>query len=161
MEKFREMRRNGKQTSEEEAYEVLKKCNHIILSTKLENGYPYSVPLNHVYEDGRIYFHCALEGQKADAFKYDDKVCISAVEKGEIIPEKFSTSFTSITAFGRISPVEDEEERMKGLTALIKRFSPEYYESGMKYIEKMKHKTALYAVDIEHITGKSSVKMYS
>ena len=161
MENFRKMRRNGKQLSEQDAYKVLKKCNYIILSTKLENGYPYSVPLNHVYENGRIYFHCALEGQKVDAFRYDDKVCISAVEKGDIIPEKFSTAFTSITAFGRISLVEDEEERMTGFTSLIKRFSPEFYESGIKYIEKLKHKTALYAVDIEHITGKSSIKMYS
>ena len=161
MKDFREMRRGDKQLEEKEAYEVLKKCDHMILATKLENGYPYSLPLNHVYEDGRLYFHCALEGQKVDAFKYDDKVCISAVEKGEILPEKFSTGFTSVTAFGRISLVEDEDERMKGFTALIKRFSPDYYESGMKYIEKLQHKTALYAIDIEHITGKSSVKMHS
>lgn len=125
MKSFREMRRNEKQLEENEAYEVLKKCSHMILAVKLENGYPYSLPLNHVYEDGKIYFHCALEGQKVDAFKYDDKVCISAVEKDEIIPEKFTSRFISVTAFGKISLVEDEDERMKGFTALIKRFSPD------------------------------------
>ena len=161
MENFREMRRKEKQLSEAEAYEVLKKCSHMILSTKLENGYPYSVPLNHVFEEGRIYFHCALEGQKIDAFRYDNKVCISAVEKGEIIPEKFTTKFTSVTAFGKVSPVEDSDERMKGFTAIIRKFSPGFYEKGMEYIKKMEHKTAIYAVDIEHITGKSSVRMHS
>ncbi len=161
MNSFREMRRKEKQLYENEAYEVLKKCNHMILATKLENGYPYSLPLNHVYEDGKIYFHCALEGQKVDAFKYDDKVCISAVEKGDILPDKFSTLFISVTAFGRISLIEDEDERLKGFTAIIKRFSPANFESGLKYIEKLQHKTALYAIDIEHITGKSSVKKNS
>ena len=161
MKDFREMKRKDKQTSEHEAYEILAGCDHIILSTKLENGYPYSVPLNHVYENGRIYFHCAIEGQKADAFKYDDKVCISAVGLGEILPEKFSTRFTSVTVFGKISLVKNEEERIKGFTAIIKRFSPGYIESGIEYIEKLKHKTALYAVEIEHITGKSSIKHHS
>ena len=161
MEKFREMRRKEKQLTEEEAYEVLGKCSHMVLSTRLENGYPYSIPLNHVLKEGRIYFHCAMEGQKIDAFNLNNKVCISAVEKGEILPEKFSTLFTSVTVFGKISLVEDENERITGLTALIEKFSPSFYESGLKYIEKLKYKTALYAVDIEHITGKSSVKMHS
>lgn len=158
---FREMRRNDKQLSNEESFEILKNSTHMILSTKLENNYPYSIPLNHVYEDGKLYFHCAMEGQKVDAFKLDDKVCISIVIKEEILPEKFTTVFTSVTAFGKISPVTDEEERTRGLTALIKKFSPDFYESGIKYIEKLRNKTLLYAVEIEHITGKSNAKQHS
>ena len=161
MENFREMRRKEKQLAEKEAYEVLEKCSYMVLSTRLENGYPYSIPLNHVLKEGKIYFHCAIEGQKTEAFNLDNKVCISAVEKGEILEEKFTTLFTSVTVFGKISLVEDENERIKGLTALIEKFSPSFYESGIKHIEKLKHKTALYAVDIEYISGKSSAKIHS
>ncbi len=161
MKEFGEMKKSNKLMEEKDTYDALKKCTHITVSTKLENGYPYSIPVNHVYEDGKIYFHCAHEGLKVDAFKLDDKVCISAVETEEILASKFSTAFRSVTAFGKVSLVSDEEERIKALTALIKRFSPDFYDEGIKYIEKLKDKTALYSVKIKHITGKSSINYHS
>ena len=34
-----------------------------------EDGYAYGVPLNYVYVDNSIYFHCAKEGHKLDNIK--------------------------------------------------------------------------------------------
>ncbi len=157
MTEFRKMRRGEKEVSEETAYGILRNCSYITLSVKLENGFPYAVPLNHVYEENRVYFHCAIEGEKTDAFKYDSRVCFSAVDMSHTVPEKFTTSFRSITAFGNVNRVEGDE-KVRALTYLIRRFSPDFYENGLKYIEKMKDKTAVYAVDIEHITGKESIR---
>lgn len=158
MPEFREMRRKEKQISEKEAADILESTEWMNLSTVLENGYPYSVPLNHVVMDGKVYFHSALEGQKADAFRKENRVCISIVQSSEIVPDKYSTNFRSITAFGKISFVEDDAEKRAALTALISKFSPGFEAGGPAYIEKLFERTAVYCITIEHITGKMSKK---
>ena len=53
---FRKMRRFKQQLTDEECIEVLKNEPRGILSMLDENGYPYGIPLNHLYceEDGKI-----------------------------------------------------------------------------------------------------------
>ncbi len=41
-----------------------------------DGQYPYVVPMNFGYRDGRIYFHCAAEGRKIDILQKNDRVCI-------------------------------------------------------------------------------------
>ena len=50
--------------------------------------------------------------------------------------------------------VEDEDEKKKGLEALIKKLSPEYIESGMKYIDKSASQTYVLKMEITEMTGK-------
>ncbi|NLB53024.1 MAG: hypothetical protein GX808_08820 [Syntrophomonadaceae bacterium] len=57
-----------------EAIELLKAGEYGVLSSVSENGYAYGVPLNYVYFDNSIYFHCAAEGRKLDDIKKNDKV---------------------------------------------------------------------------------------
>ncbi len=158
MPEFREMRRREKLMSEKEAIDILENTKWMNLSTVLENGYPYSVPLNHVLLDGKVYFHSAMEGQKVDAFRKENRVCISIVQSSEIVPAKYSTNFRSITAFGKISFVENDVEKRAALTALIEKFSPGFKDGGPAYIEKLFDRTAVYCISIEHITGKISKK---
>ena len=151
------MRKSKRQMSESAAYKLLRSCDYMTLSTTLENGYPYCIPLNYVLDNNKVYFHCAMEGQKNDSFKNNSKVCISVVEKSTIIAKKYTTAFSSVTAFGKIYPVEDIKEKEESLISLIKKFSPEFYDKGVEYVKKAQEKTAVYAIEIEHITGKSSL----
>ena len=155
---FREMRRKEKQISEEDAVKMLADAPYLTLSVALADGYPYNIPLNHVYAGGKIYFHSAKEGQKVDAFKEQSRVCLSVVDECEIAADRFSTNFRSAVAFGRISAVEDITEKRSALSEIIKKFSPGFIESGNAYIDKLFDKTAVYRVDIDHITGKQSRK---
>jgi len=45
------------------------------MATTGADGYPYITPLNYVYFNGSIYFHCARAGEKLDNIKRDNKVC--------------------------------------------------------------------------------------
>ena len=63
---FRPMRRFKQETSQEECFAILEKAPRGILSVLGDNGYPYGVPLNFFFHEGRIYFHCAMEGHKLD-----------------------------------------------------------------------------------------------
>lgn len=152
------MRRKEKQVPEEEAYSILERAGFMTLSTVLDDGHPYAVPLNHILLGKSVYFHCAMEGQKNDSFKKENRVFLSAVESFEILPDKFSTNYRSASAFGKIFPVWEGEEKYMALRGIIKKFSPEFIESGNVYIDKMAEKTMIYRIDIEHITGKVSCR---
>ncbi len=40
-----------------------------------KDGYPYITPVNFVYDQGCIYFHCALKGEKLDNIARNARVC--------------------------------------------------------------------------------------
>ena len=66
---FRPMRRFKQQMTNEECIALLRKAPRGVLAVLGDGGYPYTVPLDFVYDDGKIYFHCAKEGHKLDAIR--------------------------------------------------------------------------------------------
>ena len=56
---FDEMRLKSQQLSEEETIALLDAGEYGVLSTIGANGYPYGVPINYIYDDGKIYI-CLL-----------------------------------------------------------------------------------------------------
>lgn len=58
---FYEMRRKDRLLTEKEAKEILSEGEYGVLSTIGEDGYPYGVPVNYVYLNDSIYFHCAAD----------------------------------------------------------------------------------------------------
>jgi hypothetical protein len=45
------------------------------MATIGRDGYPYITPVNFVYDQGCIYFHCALKGEKLGNIARDPRVC--------------------------------------------------------------------------------------
>ncbi len=151
---FREIRRKDRQLTMEESVEILKNNDVGILSTICENGYPYGVPLNYIYFNNSIYFHCALEGQKLDNIKACDKVSFCVNCDVEILPEEFSTNYKSTVIFGKASEVIGKEKD-EALLEIIKKYSSDFIEKGMNYINNAKERTKVYKISIEHLSGKS------
>lgn len=149
------LRKKDKQISTEEARELLTSSEYGVLSTTGVDGQPYSVPLNYVYRDNALYFHCALIGHKLDNIKENPKVSFCVVGDVEILPSKFSTNFVSVVAFGVASEAM-EEERANGLFWLLEKYSPDYMEEGEEYINKMGKITKVIKIDIHHISGKKA-----
>ena len=77
---FRDMRRKNQQMSEKEAIKVLSNSSYGVLGLIGDGGYPYTVPLNYIFCDGKVYFHCASEGHKIDSVKNDDRASFCVVE---------------------------------------------------------------------------------
>ena len=61
-------------TSRDKVDEILGRCRVGRIATHGADGYPYVIPLNYVYHDGSIYFHCARSGEKLDNLKRDSRV---------------------------------------------------------------------------------------
>lgn len=151
---FKEMRRKEKLMSEEATDQILHKAEFGTLACIGAEGYPYSLPLNYVYENNKIYFHSAKSGQKIDYISFQNKVSFSAVSYCRILPEKFDTEYDSVIVFGQAYCVEDALEKQQALSLLIQKYSGAYMEEGAAYIQKAANGTTVYRIDIEHKTGK-------
>ncbi len=62
-------------TDPEKMSKMLASVNIGRLATNGVAGYPYITPVNFVYYNQRIYFHCAPRGEKLENINRDSKVC--------------------------------------------------------------------------------------
>lgn len=156
---FREMRRKRQQLSDAESIEILKKATSGTLALLGDGGYPYAVPISYVYGEGKLYFHSAKEGHKVDAIRACDKASFCVIDKDDVHPEKYTTFFRSVIAFGRIHIIEDEAEKLRIARLLGNRYNPHQEESLQKEIEHGLARMLAIRLDIEHLTGKEAIEL--
>ena len=151
---MKEMRRKDRQLNDEETLSVLEHGEYGILSTVCRDGSPYGVPVNYVYFNGCIYFHCAKNaGLKLENIGNNANVCFTVVGKTELLPSKFSTKYESAVVFGKARRLE-EDAKKEPLLKLVEKYSPDFIEAGRKYIEKSASEADIVEISIEHMTGK-------
>ena len=156
---FREMRRKRQQLSEEKSIGILQKSTAGTLALLGDNGYPYAVPISYVYADGKLYFHSALSGHKIDAIKNCGKASFCVIDKDDVQPEKYTTYFRSVIAFGRIHIIEDAQEKLETARLLGDRYNPNQEEALQKEMEKGLSRMVMIRLDIEHLTGKEAIEL--
>jgi len=156
---FREMRRIRQQLPHEESVGILQRATSGTLALLGDNGYPYAVPLSYVYSEGRLFFHSALSGHKVDAIRRCDKASFCVIEQDEVKPERYTTFFRSVIAFGRIRLVEDEAEKLAIARLLGNRYNPNHDEALQKEIESGLARMLAIRFDIEHLTGKQAIEL--
>ncbi len=151
---FRDMRRKDRLESLDKAEELLHRGTNGILAVTGDGGWPYGVPVNYVYADGKIYIHCALTGHKLDAIEKEPRVCFTVVDHDNIVPERCTTMYASVICFGYASVIEDPDDKHNALVALAQKFSPNHMDYGMEHIRKDGHRCNVIQIDIEHMTAK-------
>lgn len=149
-----EMRRKDRQLPEEKAWEVLDTCQYVTVSMTAEDGAPYAVPVNVVREENVLYFHGAQEGRKANCLQ-NARVCVSCVSHAETVSEEATTRYSSAIAFGTAEPVEDSAERGRALRLLCEKFGVPA-EVMKKEMAEFFHRTAVWRITVDVITGKSN-----
>lgn len=156
---FREMRRIKQLLPEEESIDILNRCTSGTLALAGDDGYPYAVPMSYVYDNGKIYFHSALSGHKVDAVKRCNKASFCVIAEDNILPEKFTTCFKSVIAFGKIRIIEDDTEKRNTVTLLADKYSPNLEAERDKEIENGFSRMCMIELDIEHMTGKEGIEL--
>ena len=154
---FREMRLKENELSHDEAKEILMNNSNGVLALSGDNGYSYAVPVSFAYSDNKIYFHGATEGHKPDSIKRNDKVSFCVIEKDEVIAAEFNTHYRSAIAFGVVRILESDEERLNALRVILEKYSPDFIETGKKYIENEWNNVAVFEINIEHLTAKQGL----
>ena len=148
------MRRHDRLIDNSEAIRILEAGQYGILSTTGSNGYAYGVPISYTYGNGSIYFHSAVDGQKLDNIKYNDKVSFCVVGETTPLPQDFAVNYESTIAFGKAVEIF-ESEKQAALEALVAKYSAAFTKEGLEYIRKSSVATRMYKIDIEHMTGKA------
>ena len=153
------MRRKDRQRDEVFAYEVAKKCQYATLATTNPDGSPYAVPVSPVLVENSVYFHCAPEGKKLENIAHNPNVCLVCVGDVKTIPEQYTTAYESAIIFGKAAAVEDRDEKIEALKKLCEKYTPEHLHLFDNAIERSLHRTAVYKISIDQITGKQK-KIY-
>lgn len=152
---FRKMRRIKQQLTQQECVQVLKNEPRGVLSMMGENGYPYGIPMDHWYceEDGKLYFHGAVEGHKIDAITQCDKVSYCVMDEGYREPGKWPLHIKSVIVFGRLHTVSDKEKTVQICTEIGKKFTDDeaYLQ---KELSGSLSRVLCLELTPEHITGK-------
>ncbi|MEG6584923.1 pyridoxamine 5'-phosphate oxidase family protein [Dendrosporobacter sp. 1207_IL3150] len=122
-------------------------------------GQPYITPLNYVYHDDKIYFHCAKSGHKLENIKANEKVCFEVSQVNELVisekPCSCSTRYTSVVVFGKARLIECSAQKAAVLNALM-----EAHAEGKKYHivnEQMADSCAVVEINIDNISGKKNI----
>ncbi len=151
---FRKMRRHQQQLSAQETDAILRRCTSGVLAVAGDDGYPYAVPLSYVYRDGVIWFHGAVVGHKLDALARSDKVSFCVIDRDEVIPEKLTSAYRSVIAFGRARVLEDEAEIRRAARWLGEKYDPTDRSGMDREIDGALSRMRIIRLDIEHMTGK-------
>lgn len=155
---FREIRRQNRVLEGDRITELLNISEFGFLSLGTsENGYAYGIPISYAYEEetNSLFFHCALEGQKLDEIKKNNKISFCVVGKTNPIADEFTTLYESVIAFGDAHIELSDDEKRKALRLLVKKYSAGFEEIAEKYMDKSWNRTAVFKIEIKHITAKA------
>jgi nitroimidazol reductase NimA-like FMN-containing flavoprotein (pyridoxamine 5'-phosphate oxidase superfamily) len=146
-------------TDREEMESLLQEALVGCLATVGPDGSPYITPLNFVFYQGKIYYHCAFEGRKMDHIRANPRVCFEVHEIIKIFQGQracdFSTRYRSVLVSGHARSLPDGDEKIAVLAALAEKYA------GGRAVEPPTPKTAkgteVIEITIEEMTGKRNV----
>ena len=136
-------------SSRDKIDEFIMECSVVRLGM-ISMGEPYIVPLNFVYVDDTVYFHCASQGRKVEALKTSPRVCIEFDAMHGVSAEKQTAYYTSVIAWGEAVFVSDINETKN----ILKLICLKYLDSSPVITDQMADRTSIIAIRIDKITGK-------
>lgn len=149
------MRRIDRQLTDEDTIRLFREAEYGVLSTVGENNMPYGVPMSFALCENNIYFHCSIAGgKKISNIENCKNASFTVVDNTQLLPQQFATLYMSGIAYGTIGIVKDEAEKRKGIEAILRKYSPEYIEKGMEYINQAIDKIYVLKFEIKEMTGK-------
>lgn len=147
---------------------LLGRCTVGRMATIGRDGYPYITPLNYVYIDGTVYFHCGRVGEKLDNIKGDPRVCFEVdiplayldLDYYGAVPEACQVHqfYHCVIIRGRAEIVSDIDEKLLALNGLV----AGHETPGRKFIPITADTSAVslcevVAIRVETISAKSDL----
>ena len=154
------MRRKDREITDKTLIEQFIAKEQIIRIAFYDNGDLYIVPLNYgyTYENEKyvFYFHGAKAGRKYELSKASPNVGFEIDGAYELLEADaacdYSAKFQSVIGTGRLSIIEDDEEKIKGLNALMNHISG---KAKWDYSKEMVDAVAVYRLEAEKLSCKA------
>jgi uncharacterized protein len=154
------MRRKEREISDMDLINEVIRSADVCRVAFADNNTPYIVTMNFGYSEGVnpvLYFHCAPEGRKMEMMKKNNFVCFQ-MDSDHLLTTgdkgcDWGMKYKSVVGYGRLSTVEDMEEKEKGLDLIM-----EHYGSSGKqsYDPKIFLRTTLLCLEITEISAKQA-----
>lgn len=155
----KKMRRFKQLLPEDECIRIIRSATSGVLALCGEDMQPYGVPLSHVLDSGKLYFHSALSGHKVDLIKQNSNASFTIIAQDEIHPETYTTYFRSVIVFGKIRIIENDTEKKRILETLGRRCNPIDDESLTEEIKNGLDRCLAIEMTIERLTGKQAIEL--
>ncbi len=142
--------------------EILEECDVVRIGTQDEEGM-FIIPVNYGYDfsvsgetmELALFIHGAGEGRKADAFAASPFVAVEMDCRHGLITGdytcSYSYSYRSIMGSGTVRRLEDEQEKIYGLTKIMEHMAP---GTRIDFRPEMLARTEVFCIEVEHFTGK-------
>lgn len=136
--------------------------NGKIITLALTDGnLPYIVTLSYGYEADRqaIYMHCSKSGLKTDYILKNPITCATIIENHGYVQDDCTQKYRSVVIWGKISIVENLEEKKHGFSILFTHLEGENTTIGtkMKLDDAVYQDVGMLRLDIEQIDAKGNI----
>jgi len=114
--------------------------------------YPYVIPMNHAYYEGKLLLHGSYKGRKIDLIKTNPLVCYEVDgPKDGLSPDDRSChqEYESVLCYGRIREVDNVEDKRLFLSLVNQRFDKPALKHGD--LERCN----AFVIDIHQMTGRT------
>lgn len=153
------MRRKDREITDTNCIAAFLAKEQILRIALYDEGDIYIVPINYGYsydEQYTFYFHGAKAGRKYELAKKTPKVGFEidgdyTVLTGEIACD-FSATFQSVIGTGTLSIVENTEEKIKGLNAIMQQTTS---KEEWDYSKEMLEAVAVFRLDVDKMSCKA------
>lgn len=153
----RKMRRFRQELPQDEVLRILSTGKVAVWAVSGDDGYPYAVPVNYVYDNGCLFLHSASQGHKIDAIKRNPKCSVCIIDKDDVIPEEFTSYFRSVIAFGKAEILDEVNDKISALRLLSEKYSKGIDPTAE--INRFLKVVAVIRIKIEKVTGKEAIEL--
>ena len=81
------------------------------------------------------------------------------IDLDDIQPERYTTYFRSVIAFGRARVLEEEAEKRAAIEVLAAKYTPGDPEGRKQEIEREYRALCVVAIEIDHLSGKEAIEL--
>ncbi len=154
------MRRNDREITDHNTIKAFIESEQILRIAFYDEGDIYIVPVNYgfLYADNKysFYFHGAKAGRKYELTKKEPTVGFEIDGNYKLLEGKvaceFSAAFQSVVGTGKLHLIEDDDEKRKGLNAIMKQTTQ---KAEWSYSDEMVKAVAVFRLDVEKMSCKA------
>ena len=154
------MRRKDREITDKSLIDAFLAREHILRIGFYDKGEIYIVPVNYGYSNidhkYSFYFHGARAGRKYELAKAQPQVGFEIDGDYQLVEGvvacEYSAKFQSVIGTGTLCLVEDKEEKVRGLNAIMKQTTQ---KDVWEYEEEMLEAVAVFRLDVEKLSCKA------
>ena len=149
-----QMRRADRALAADEAERILETGVYGVISSVDESGEPYGVPTCYVWDGDGVIIHGATQGTKISSLDSCGRATFCVVGQTCGQSRQFAIDYESAIISGHAEELSGAEKE-RALMAFVRKYSPDYLETGSTYIDHAKDRVRLFKIRAERISGKA------